>query len=73
MEVPRLEVKLEPQLLAYATATATATATPDHLTHCVRPGIEPISSWILVQFVSAEPQWEHLLVFESCFLVLCSL
>ena len=29
MEVPRLEVKWELQLLAYATATATATATRD--------------------------------------------
>ena len=28
------------------------------LTHWVRPGIEPVSSWILVRFISAEPQWE---------------
>ena len=26
-----------------------------------RPGIEPASSWILVRFVSAEPQWELLI------------
>ena len=28
------------------------------LTHWVRPGIEPVSSWMLVRFVSAEPQQE---------------
>ena len=28
------------------------------LTHRVRPGIKPASSWILVGFVSAEPRWE---------------
>ena len=28
------------------------------LTHWVRPGIKPASSWILVRFVSAEPWWE---------------
>ena len=28
------------------------------LTHWVRQGIEPTSSWILVRFVSAELQWE---------------
>ena len=28
------------------------------LTHWVRPGIKPASSWILVGFVSAAPQWE---------------
>ena len=25
-----------------------------------RPGIQPTSSWILVRFVSTEPQWEFL-------------
>ena len=28
------------------------------LTHWVRPGIKPVSSWILVRFISAEPRWE---------------
>ena len=61
MEFPRLGVKLELQPLAYTTATAT----PDPncvcdlhhssrqyriLTYWVRPGIEPLSSWILVRF-----------------------
>ena len=28
------------------------------LTHWARPGIEPLSLWILVEFTTAEPQWE---------------
>ena len=28
------------------------------LTHWLRPGIEPTSLWILVRFVSTEPQWD---------------
>ena len=28
------------------------------LTHGAGPGIKPTSSWILVRFVTAEPQWE---------------
>ena len=28
------------------------------LPHWVRPGIKPASSWILVGFIIAEPQWE---------------
>ena len=28
------------------------------LTHWMRPGIKPEFSWILVRFVTAEPQWE---------------
>ena len=69
MEVPRLGVESELQLLAYTTATATAMPDPSYtaahgnagsLTHWVRPGIEPSSSWILFRFVSAEPRWELL-------------
>ena len=67
--VPRLGVEWELQLLACSTATGT----PDlscicDLHHsswqrqspayCVRPGIEPASSWIFVGFVTDEPQWE---------------
>ena len=63
MEVPRLGVQSELQLLAYITATAM----PDPscicdlhhssqqcqiLNHCARPGIEPASSWVLVGFVN---------------------
>ena len=69
MEVPMLWVKSELQLLACTTATATwiqATSTTyprahgnaGSLIHEARPGIEPASSWILVGFVSAAPQWE---------------
>ena len=67
MKVPRLGVESELQLQAYTTATAapnpalSATYTTAHnharsLTHRVRPGIEPASSWILVRLVTAEPQ-----------------
>ena len=69
MEVPRLGVELELQLPAYATTKAlgiravSATCTTAHsdagsLTHRVRPGIKLASSWILVRFISAAPQWE---------------
>ena len=30
------------------------------LTHCARPGIEPVSSWILVKFITAESEQELL-------------
>ena len=63
MGVPRLGVKSELQLLAYATATTTrvqavsASYTTVHskvrsLTHWVRPGIKPASSRILVRIVN---------------------
>ena len=66
MEVPRLEVKLELYLLAYATATTmrdpslyaaytTAHGNAGSLTHCMRPGIEPEFSWMLVRFIYTEP------------------
>ena len=71
MEVPRLEIKSELHLLAYTTdrvmedLSSSATYTTAHrntgfLTYWVRPGIESTSSWILVKFVTAEPQWELL-------------
>ena len=63
MEVPRLGVKSELQLLAYATVTATqesscicdyttAQGNARSLTHPARPGIEPTSLWILVGFIN---------------------
>ena len=65
MEVPRLEVELE---LHHSQGTVEPepclqptpqlTAIPDPLTHGARPGIESELSWILVGFVSTEPQWE---------------
>ena len=54
MEVPRLGVESELQVLAYAIATAT----PESLTHWARPGIKPESSWILVGLITTEPRWE---------------
>ena len=69
MEVPRLGVKQELQLPAHTTVTATQdpsrTCELHHsswqcriLNPLSEAGIEPPSSWILVGFPSAEPQWE---------------
>ena len=69
MQVPRLGVLLELQLLAYTTATAMwhlshvcdlyHNSQPGWtLTHEARPGIKPVSSCMLVRFISAVPQWE---------------
>ena len=63
MGVPRLGVELELQLTAYATVcqiwatSATYITAHDNarsLTHWARPWIEPVSSWILVRFISTE-------------------
>jgi len=54
IEVPRLGVKLELQLPAYTTAHGNAGS----LTHRTRSGIESTTSWRVVRFVSAAPQWE---------------
>ena len=53
-----------PQPQQHGNPTASATYTTVHsnarsLTHWARPGIEPVSSWILVGFISAVPQWEQ--------------
>ena len=72
MEVPRLGVHSELQLLAYATATAMpdlsqvfdlhhSSQQRQILIHGARLGMEPESLWILVGFVSAVPQWKLLL------------
>ena len=69
MEASRLGVESELQLSAYTIATAmpdlsrSATYTTAHgkagsLTQCLRPGIKPTSSWILVGFITTEAQWE---------------
>ena len=50
MEVPRLGIKLELQLLAHGNAGS--------LTHWERPGIESASLWIPVGFITTEPWWE---------------
>ena len=66
MEVPRLGGGLELQLLAYTTVWAmSAACTAAHsnarsLTHWTGPGMEPTSSWMLVGFVTGEPQQELL-------------
>ena len=59
MDVPGLKVKLEQRGIRAASPTYfRAGGSAGSLTHGVRPGIEPASSWILVGFVSAAPQQE---------------
>ena len=70
MEVPRLGVKLELQLPAYARATGLPNLsrifdlyTTPHgntrpLSHCARLGMESSTSWFLVGFISAVPRRE---------------
>ena len=48
MEVPRLGVESELQLLSYTTAHSN----PGSLTHYERPGVESSPSWMLVGFVT---------------------
>ena len=71
MEIPRLGIEPEPQLLVYTTATAMLDVShvcdlhhgsQQHqtLNPLSKPGIEPTSSWILVRLISPVPQWELL-------------
>ena len=51
----------QPQKCWIRVTSATYTAVPSNagsLTHRARPGVKPASSWLLVQLVTAEPQWE---------------
>ena len=54
MEFPRLGFESELQLPGYATAHSNTGS----LTHWVRPGIKPATSWLLVGFDSTVPQRE---------------
>ena len=70
MEVPRLRVQSELQLPAYTTATAMEdpsqlwdlhhSSRQHWILNRVRPGIEPVTSWFLVGFISAVLQQELL-------------
>ena len=51
----------EHRIRAVSVTYTTAHGNTRSITHWVRPGIEPASSWILVGFISAEPQWELLI------------
>ena len=71
MEILRLGFKSELQLppqpqpqpqQCQTQAYTTAHSNTRSLKHWARPGIKPTSSWILVGFVSAEPQWKLLFV-----------
>ena len=83
MNVPRLGVKSELQLPAYTSAIATTdpslvcklhhSSWQCQILNPLRPVIEPVTSWILVGFVTTEPQWELPLLktfFEDIYLVL---
>ena len=70
----------QPQQCWIRAASATYTTAYDNagsLTHCLRPGIKPASSWILVRFVSTEPRWEllilHYILIPHTFLLLLTL
>ena len=66
LEVPRLGVNLELQLLVYITTTASPDLSYLHhsswqrqiIGNWTRPWIEPASSWMLVRFISPDPQQE---------------
>ena len=70
MEVPRLGVKLELKLPAYATATPDLSHICDltQLTATPRPRIKPASSWILVRLATTVPLQElHEFLFHIIF------
>ena len=51
----RSELRLWPTPIAHGNARS--------LTHWARPGIKPATSWFLVGFISAAPQWKLLNIF----------
>ena len=51
------------QMWAVSATYTTAHGNPGSLTHWRGPKIEPASSWVLVGFVTTEPQWELWLLF----------
>ena len=69
MEIPRPEVQLDcrcypipqpqqHQIWATSVTYTTAHGNAGSSTHWAGPGIEPATSWFLVRFISAAPQWE---------------
>ena len=54
------------QIRAMSVTYTTARCSAGFLTHRVRPGIKPTSSWILVGFITAETQGE-LCFIHTCF------
>ena len=60
---------MEPQQHMIQVTTATYTRAHGNvgsLSHLVRPGDEPESSWILLRFISVEPQQELLILLMYC-------
>ena len=52
------------QIRAKSAPYTTANGNAGALTHWVRPGINPVSSWILVRFITVEPQWNSWIIFN---------
>ena len=48
------------RIQAASTTYTTIHSNARSLTHWMRPGIQPTSLWILVRFITTEPQWELL-------------
>ena len=56
--LPAYTVAIATQDLSHVFDLSTAHSNTRSLTQWTRPGIEPTFSWILVRFITAEPQWE---------------
>ena len=48
----------QPHRIKATSANYTTAHSAGSLIHWARPRIKPTSSWVLVRFISAEPQWE---------------
>ena len=59
--------RIQAESLTYTTAHGSTGS----LTHWGRPGIGPTFSWILVRFISTEPQWELLFFFFFFLITFC--
>ena len=60
----------QPQQLEIRAMSVTytiANSNTESLTHWARPGVEPSTSWLLVRFVSAVPQWKFQVFQNSYF------
>ena len=57
------------QIWAASATYTTAHGNARSLTHWARLGIEPVSSWILVRFISPEPRWELPVSVLNCYII----
>ena len=58
------------RIWAESATYTTARSNARSLTHLVRPGIEPETSWFLVRFISIVPWWELLFTFSQLIFIL---